>query len=494
MQNAIERFLNGVRLRFQRSAGFAMSEDGVVGVSVRRQSGGKYFAHLLSRPSAHRGWGVPMEPLRFFARRTVIPLEFAGREAEYIRYNHPELIPLPEFHSIILRFARLGDAGETLLHGIRENRLEEFLSARREKGVLPKLTGVLSPAVSLAAAIRSIRPDLTGKTIAILVGARTTRYLGLKDGRLVNVFDDVYRHDSKNAALRFRKTLQRVLWYMEGEGLGGLPDRVILMGEPAIRSWVEEAQSVQQGVRVEYVDLLSESGLAVPAGTSPEMAILALGAAIASGDPHLSELNFTGLTAVVAARRFDAYDLVMYGSLAVMLALSFITLNSFIATRIQNLRDELRSNARQIQALREEIDGKKSIVPVAEKLIEYGAARVADRLPAGPAAVGSLPDLFSVISETIPDGVRLDRLGSGAADPADESPRGYKSILPKHSTARQITLVGQTRTPEKAMRWVEQLSKRFGNPVVMEEMKLDSAVSIYRFRIVISAGGQKSRA
>lgn len=493
MRNRAREFLDRMFNRVQRTAGFSISEEGVVGVTVRRLASGKFFAHLLSRPQEHRGWAVPMEPARFFSRRVVIPREFAGREAEYIRYNHPDLIPLPESHSLVLRFIRVGSSGETLLHGIRENRLDEFLEEHRNQNRLPKLTGVIPTSVALASAIRETRGDLTGKSIAILIGARTTRYLALKDGVLVNVFDDVHRPDKKNTQLRFRKTLQRVLYYMEGEGLGGLPDRIFLLGDTTVRALADETQKSLGGIKVEYFDMPSAVGLALPEGSTAEMAILALGAAFSSADPHLSDLNFIGLPPAVAARRFDVYDLLIYGSVAVMLALSFITMNSMISSRIHALREDLRANADRLQSLRDEIDGKKGFVPVAEKLIEYGDPRASVRSPAGR-PVDFLPDFLSTISESIPDGVRLDRMGSGAADPVDETPKAYRSILPKTGGLRQITLVGQSKSPEKAIRWVDDLSKRLETPVVMEELNLDGATSIYHFRIVISSNGDKDHA
>ena len=139
--------------RFRRSVGVSVSETSVVGVSVRPLASGKYFAHLLSDPLNRQGWATPVEPVRFFARRTVIPKEFRGREIEFIRYNRPELIPLPESHSIILRFSRAPDSGETLFHGIRGNRLEEFLDASRRlaENRLPTVTGVVPPAIAMAA-------------------------------------------------------------------------------------------------------------------------------------------------------------------------------------------------------------------------------------------------------------------------------------------------------------------------------------------------------
>ncbi len=494
MENRAREFLDRMFNRIQRTAGFSISEDGVVGVTVRRTPGGKFFAHLLSQPQEQRGWAVPLEPARFFSRRVVIPKEFSGREADYIRYNHPDLIPLPETHSLVLRFVRVGETGETLLHGIRENRLEEFLDEHRKQNRLPKLTGAIPPSVALASAIRETRADLTGKTIAILIGARTTRYLAFKDGVFVNVFDDVHRPDKKNTQIRFRKTLQRVLYYMESEGLGGLPDRMLVMGDSSVRALAGETQKSLGGIKVEYFDLPSAVGLAIPEGTSAEMAILALGAAFSSIQPHLAELNFIGLPPAALARRFDVYDLVIYGSLAVMLALTFITMNSMISSRIHALREDLRANAEHLQALRDEIDSKRGFVPVAEKLIEYGDPRVSDHSPVGRQVLDSLPDFFSMISESIPDGVRLDRMGSGAADPMDETPKAYRSILPKTAGLKQVTLVGQTRSPEKAIRWVDDLFKQLETPVVMEEMNLDAASSTYHFRIVISSKGDKDRA
>lgn len=486
--------LDQVLRKYQRGIGISITEETAVGVSARQTARGKWFAHLLSWPAGQRGWGVPMEPVRFFARRTVVPKEFDGRETEFIRYNHPDLIPLPEAQSTILRFSRTGPAGETLLHGIRETRLDEFLKKLRTVNRLPKLSGVVPPSVALASAICASRPDLSGKTLAILVGLHTTRYLGFQGGVLVNVFDDAHRPDRKSVQARFRKTLQRVLLYMESEGLGGQPDRIFLLGDATIRQWVGEVQTALPGTGVEYVDLLSEVGLTIPEDTSAEMSILAFGAAVASITPTLADLNFTGMPSAVAARRFDAYDLVIYGSLAAMLALSFVSLNAFTTSRIESLKDSLRSNSQTLRSLREEIDGKRGLVPVAEKLLEFSEPRVSDRIPVGRQVMDSLPDFLAMISETIPDGVRLDRVGSGTADSPDESARAYRSILPKTGGARQITVVGQTRFPDKAMRWAEQLSKRLGTSVVMEEMKSDAAGVQYQFRIVVSSGGENGRA
>src|SRR3989338_5110373 len=101
----------------------------------------------------------------------------------------------------------------------------------------------------------------------------------------------------------------------------------------------------------------------------------------------------------------------------------------------------------------------------------------------------ALPDFLTGIAESVPDGVRLDRVGSGAAEPGEEPNRSYRSILPKSAGLDQVALIGETRFPEKAMRWVEILSRRLGQPVTMEEMKSDGAAG-YRFRIVVGSKGE----
>lgn len=484
--------------RFRRSVGVSVSETAVVGVSVRPLASGKYFAHLLSDPLNRQGWVTPVEPVRFFARRTVIPKEFHGREIEFIRYNRPELIPLPESHSIILRFSRTPDSGETLFHGIRENRLEEFLDASRQRAEtrLPTVTGVVPPAIALTAAIQALRPNLPGKTIAILIGGRTTRYLALKDGRLINIFDDTLRPDTKNAPLRFRKTLQRVLWHMEKEGLGGPPDQILLMGDSTGSGWKEEIQKVVDA-RVEFFDLPREVGLALPAGVPVDMAVLALGAAFAHLDCALAEFNFLGLPKSVTARRFDAYDLVIYGSLAVMVALSFITLNSLIAGRIQALNDSLRANSRRILEVREDVESKRGIVPVAENLLKTARQRTSEP-EITRQIIDSLPEFLVIIAESIPEGVKLDRVGTAsAADPtggADPASRTYQSILSKRRDAGQLAIIGQTRAPEKVIRWVESLAGKLDTPVTLEEMNAEGSSGLYRFRITISTKEEKDRA
>jgi len=317
--------------------------------------------------------------------------------------------------------------------------------------------------------------------------------LGLKDGRVVSVFDDVHRPDLRNAHLKFKKTIQRVMWYMESEGLGGLPDRLLVMGDPTVRSWLEDVSKQFEGVRMEYADLPAELGLRLPSGIAPEPAILALGAAICSMDDAKSELNFIGVPKAVAARRFDAYDLVIYGSVAAMLALSFVTLNAVTATRVRALKEELQANTRRIQSLREEVDAKRGLAPVSEKLVSYSERRFSNTDLAGRQVMDALPDFLTVIAESVPDGVRLDRVGSGAAEPGEEPNRSYRSILPKSAGLDQVALIGETRFPEKAMRWVEILSRRLGQPVTMEEMKSDGAAG-YRFRIVVGSKGEARRA
>lgn len=482
----------GALLRRRRHYGFAVADDRLVGLSVAVKSG-RVFAHLLSDCSNLRGWAVLLEPLRFFARRAVIPKDFAGREAEYIRYNRPDIIPVPESHSLTLRFSTLLESGETLLHGTRTDRLGEFVESRRKKFESPKIEGVIPPSIALMAALKAIRPNLAPRTLVVLIGARTTRYLAIRDGALVNVFDDVHRADASEARGRFRKTLQRVGWHMENEGLGGPPEAVLILGDPSVRDFVVDARQILPGSNPEFVDALREVGLIIPENFPADMAILAVGAALAAAKESYGELNFIGVPKAVAARRFDVYDLVTYGSLAAMLALSFVTLNAVVASRIQTLREGLESNSRRVREIREEVDSKRGILPVAERLARISGQKSGGATKLEKQVMESLPEFMVMISETMPDGVWLDRI-NGGNDVTEEPTQGYKGIHARAAASGQVMILGQTRQPDKAIGWLSRLSDRLSSPASMDEMKLDEATSMYRFKIVISSGVEKPNA
>ncbi len=475
----------------RRRIGVAVSEDRLVGISVSVRAG-KSFAHLLSDPAGHEGWAVLLEPLRFFARRAVIPPEFSGREAEYIRYNRTDIVPVPESQTLALRFASRIEAGETLFHGTRADRMEEFLARRRSDASFPKIEGVVPPSVALGAAIRAVRPNLPPRTLAVLVGSRTTRYVAFRDGVLVNVFDDVHRSDAAETRIRFRKTLQRVTWHMEKEGLGGMADQVFILGDPTTRDFVADARQIVPVALIDYLNIPREMGLILPEGLAADHAILAVGAAVASADASYAELNFTGVPKAVAARRFDAYDLVMYGSMAAMLVLSFVTLNAYVGARVQSLRADLESDTRRIRDLREEVDAKRGILPVAERLVKFSeqrppSARIDQQI------MESLPEFFMMISESVPAGVWLDRI-TGGIEPSDGPAQGYKGIRARAGAGGQVMISGQTRLPEKAIAWVSRLSSRLAGAATMDEMKLDADGVTYRFKILISPLGEKSHA
>ncbi|MBI4178242.1 hypothetical protein HY522_02310 [bacterium] len=468
--------------KFRPLRGYALTEDGSVGVAVKRMPGGRWVARLMGgQPQTGGGWVTPIEPIRFFARRTVVPREFAGREIDYIRYNQPELVPLPQTESLAFRFSRLEDPGEVLLYGIRRGRLEEFLEQHRERGSMPEPDGVVPPPVALAALLQTLRPGLAGKTVAILVGQKTTRYVGLKEGHVVGVYDESHRPDRKDGSARFRKTLQRVMGYMAADGLGESPDRVILLGGPSVRGLEADIQE-EMKITATYLDVLSEVNLEIPDDVSAEPALLALGAAFCQVSQAAAEINFIAIPKETAARRFDAYDLLIYGSLSVCVALCFITLNAVIADRVRSLHADLQDNARKIRVLREDVESKRGLVPVSKKLLDRAVGRSPQ---AGRDVLETLPEFFSALAKSIPEGVTLDRVGSG--DLAAKSGGGavYRSILTKIAGARRITLLGHTSGPEKAMEWLGRLSKTFQMEAVMEEMTADPNGG-YRFRIVLS--------
>ncbi len=517
------RFPSGLRnllgRTFGGAVGYAMSEDRLLGVAVT-VVGKKSFARLLDGPHAQPGWAVPMEPIRFFARRTSVPREFKGREMEYVRYNRPELIPAPDSQSLVLRFNRLQD-GEIVFHGIRDGRLEPFLESLEkagrvsapgapiagvsDAGRMPKLSGIIPPSVAIAAALKQARPELPGRTLVVLVGARTTRYIGLRNGDLVNVFDDVHRAEASAVRARFRKTLTRVMYYMENEGLGGNPDAVILLGNRSIRSWTTDILVAASASRVVFDDLPEALGLSMPDDCPADMAILALGAALASQSASVRELNFIGIPQALAARRFDAFDMVIYGSLAAMLALSFVSVNTYISSRILTLKSDLLSNSQKIQALREDVESKRGSIPVAEKIVQISAQRVSDHAPAGAQILSSLPEFLTLVSESIPAGVFLDRMGNGSLESIDpaSAQKSYRSIFARPKEKQSLALIGQTRSPDRAIAWVDQLARRLGTAVRVDEMKLDGASGApsagdarvsganYRFRIVVSTDGKE---
>lgn len=490
----LSRLIDSIFKR-ERRFGFAVSEERLVGVMVREKghssSNPVWFGHLLDHPHDYRGCASLMEPLQFFTRRAVVPPEFRGREREYIQYNRPDLIPLPESDGVVVRHVLHEMSGETLVHGIRGNRLQEFLDERRREHDLPNLTGVIPPVVALGYAFRKTYRPLTGRVLAVLIGKRTTRYLAFRDGELVNSFDDVHRPGAPDPRERFVKTFSRVLYHMETDGLGGFPQRVVLMGERSYHAWTEHIPAGDD-MTVEFFDLPGKVGIHNLAGIPADMAIIAIGAAFAGMDPALPDVNFIGVSRAVAARRFDAYDMLIYTSLAAMLALSFVTLHAMFASRILTLRDILRSNTETIRTIREDVESRRGVTAAAEKIILAARPRVSDPAPEQRRAVDVLPEFLAAVSETIPDGMQVERLGAG--DLVDAAPKPYRSILPKNNDQRFVTVVGRCRAPDKAMDWAAVLAQRLSCAAVVEEMKIDETGASYRFKIIVDFSGAPGRA